>query len=146
MWFLHFRHGQHAVNMNRCTNAELEDIHFLYRLANGYGRVNVRLYGERYSTRKQPNDQTFARVHQNLAEHGSFGATIDDTLVNSEMDLVARISIAAATIRESPVFSNIYVNPCHVGIVRACMPMAEISNISCEAFMSYFYFIMFSFL
>ncbi|GFX11908.1 hypothetical protein TNCV_2996921 [Trichonephila clavipes] len=44
----------------------------------------------------------FARVHQNLAKHGSFKAKIDDTPVNSEMDLVARISIAAATIREVP--------------------------------------------
>ncbi|GFU83525.1 hypothetical protein TNCV_4217851 [Trichonephila clavipes] len=89
MWFLHFRHGQSAMNMNRYTNSELVDIHFIYDLANGNGRFAVRLYGERYPTRRQPNHQTLARVHQNLAEHGSFRATIDDTPINSEMDLVA---------------------------------------------------------
>ncbi|GFW79299.1 hypothetical protein TNCV_2477061 [Trichonephila clavipes] len=57
-------------------------------------------------TRRQPNHQTFARVHQNLAEYGSFKATIDDTPVNSEMDLVARISITADTIHETPGISE----------------------------------------
>ncbi|GFV65294.1 RNase H domain-containing protein [Trichonephila clavipes] len=47
----------------------------------------------------QPNHQAFARVHQNLVEHISFKITIDATPVNSEMDLVARISLAPATIR-----------------------------------------------
>ncbi|GFW93330.1 hypothetical protein TNCV_2604481 [Trichonephila clavipes] len=36
-----------------------------------------------------------SRVHQNLVEHGSFRGAIDDPPVNSEMDLVACISIAA---------------------------------------------------
>ncbi|GFX30404.1 hypothetical protein TNCV_3460551 [Trichonephila clavipes] len=50
---------------------------------------SVRLYGERYPTCQQPlNQQTFSRVHQNLAEHGSFKGSINDTLVNLEMDLV----------------------------------------------------------
>ncbi|GFW29224.1 hypothetical protein TNCV_4132981 [Trichonephila clavipes] len=124
------------MNINRYTDVELMDIHFIYCLANGNGRVDVRLYAERYPTRGQPNHQTFTRVHQNLAEHGSFGATIDDTPVNSEMDLVARISIASATIRESPMFSHIYANPCRIGTVCAYMPMVEISNTSCYAFMS----------
>lgn len=65
--------------MNRYTNAELADIHFIYGLANGNGRAAVRLYGERYPTRRQPNHQTFARVHQSLAEHGSFRAMIEGT-------------------------------------------------------------------
>ncbi|GFX00424.1 uncharacterized protein TNCV_2090741 [Trichonephila clavipes] len=34
---------------------------------------------ERYPTRRQPNHQTFARVHQNLVERGSFRATIEGT-------------------------------------------------------------------
>ncbi|GFU64800.1 hypothetical protein TNCV_2128741 [Trichonephila clavipes] len=38
------RHGQRAMNMNRDTNAELVDIHFIYGLANGNGRVLVRLH------------------------------------------------------------------------------------------------------
>ncbi|GFT97666.1 transposase-like protein [Trichonephila clavipes] len=79
MWFLHFRHGQHAMNMYRFTNSELADIHFIYGLADGNGRAAVRLYRERYPTRRQPNHQTFARVHQNLVERGSFRATIEGT-------------------------------------------------------------------
>ncbi|GFW69938.1 hypothetical protein TNCV_1403911 [Trichonephila clavipes] len=83
------RHGQRVMNMNCYMNAELADIHFIYGLANRNGRVAVQLYGGKYPTRRQPNHQTFSRVHQNLVEHGSFRATIDDTPVNSEMDLVA---------------------------------------------------------
>ncbi|GFX84973.1 hypothetical protein TNCV_4998021 [Trichonephila clavipes] len=33
--------------------------------------MDVRLHGERYLTRRQPNHQTFPRVHQNLVEYGS---------------------------------------------------------------------------
>ncbi|GFV61718.1 hypothetical protein TNCV_188761 [Trichonephila clavipes] len=101
MGFPHFRHGQRAIN-NRNSNAELAVIHFIYGLAKGNGRVDVRLYEEIYQTRGQPNNQTLAGLHQNQVEHGSFRAPTDDTHVNSKMDLVARISIAAATIRETP--------------------------------------------
>ncbi|GFU31323.1 hypothetical protein TNCV_8721 [Trichonephila clavipes] len=89
MWFPYFRHEQRAMNMNRYTNAELADIHFIYDLAKRNGRVAVRLYGERYPTRWPPNHQTFIRVQQNLVEHGSFRATIDDTTVNSKLNLGA---------------------------------------------------------
>ncbi|GFT40790.1 hypothetical protein TNCV_1583931 [Trichonephila clavipes] len=41
--------------------------------------------------------------HESLYEPDSLGkTTIDDILVNSEMELMTRISIAAATIRETP--------------------------------------------
>ncbi|GFS90679.1 hypothetical protein TNCV_3771051 [Trichonephila clavipes] len=126
-------------------------------LVNGNGRVAVRLYGkdiqrvgnrilkrfsqriwtcccsvvwERYPTCRQPNHQTFARVLQNPAEHGSFGSTIISTPVNSQMDSMARISIAAA---ELPVFSNMSANPCCIGVGRAYMPVAAISKTSCDA-------------
>ncbi|GFW24345.1 integrase_H2C2 domain-containing protein [Trichonephila clavipes] len=79
-------------------NAKLADIHFVYGQANGNGRIAFQLYRKRYPTRWQPNHQTFARVHQNRAEHGSFTATIEDTFVNSEMDLAALISNVSATI------------------------------------------------
>ncbi|GFW28291.1 hypothetical protein TNCV_4639581 [Trichonephila clavipes] len=88
IWFAHFKHGQRAMNMNHYTNAEMADIHFINGLANGNGSVTVRLYGERYPTKWQPNHQTFARVHQNLVEQGFFKIAIDETPVNSEMDLV----------------------------------------------------------
>ncbi|GFX82473.1 hypothetical protein TNCV_2166211 [Trichonephila clavipes] len=89
MWFPHLIHGQRAMSMNRYTNAELVDILFNYGPADGNGRVAVRLHGERYPTRWQLNHQVFARMHQNLVEHGSFRATIDDMPVKSEMDLLS---------------------------------------------------------
>ncbi|GFY35770.1 hypothetical protein TNCV_4841471 [Trichonephila clavipes] len=79
VWFPHFRYGQRAMSSNHYTNAEFADIHFIYGLINGNERVSVRLFGKRYSTRRQPNHLTFARVHQNLAEHGSFRVTIEGT-------------------------------------------------------------------
>ncbi|GFW22263.1 hypothetical protein TNCV_1430171 [Trichonephila clavipes] len=85
MWFSHFRHGQRGMNMNPYTNAKLVDILFIYGLANGNGRVAVRLHGGRYPKRWQPNHQTFDKVHQNLAEHGPFRVTIDNTPVSSEI-------------------------------------------------------------
>ncbi|GFX12760.1 hypothetical protein TNCV_3437341 [Trichonephila clavipes] len=80
---------QRAMNMNRYTNAALADIHFIYGIADGNERVAVQLYGKRYPTRRQPKHETFARLHQNLADHGFFRAMIDDMPINSEMDLVA---------------------------------------------------------
>ncbi|GFU26497.1 hypothetical protein TNCV_2463411 [Trichonephila clavipes] len=60
-----------------------------------------------------------------------------NTPVNSEMDLVERISIVAATIREtSGICEHVRQSLCHVGIVRAYIPMAAKSNTSCYAFMS----------
>ncbi|GFW05562.1 DUF4817 domain-containing protein [Trichonephila clavipes] len=67
------------MNIYRFTNSELEGIHFIYGLADGNGRAAVRLYRERYPTRRQPNHQMFVRVHQNLVERGSFRATIEGT-------------------------------------------------------------------
>ncbi|GFW39682.1 hypothetical protein TNCV_3188531 [Trichonephila clavipes] len=67
------------MDLNRYTNTELADIHFIYGLANLNGRVVIWLYGERYPARRQPNDLTFNQVHPNLAEHGSFRIMIDGT-------------------------------------------------------------------
>ncbi|GFU34322.1 hypothetical protein TNCV_1991181 [Trichonephila clavipes] len=85
--------------------------------------------------RRQPNHQTFARVHQNLAEHGSFRATIDDTLINSEIDLVARISNTCVTIRETP--ENYYWRPEMVFFIlptlQESIENVEITEISTKA-------------
>ncbi|GFU47870.1 hypothetical protein TNCV_4966841 [Trichonephila clavipes] len=95
-------YGQRPMNMNRYTNSELADIHFIYDLVNRNGRVDVRLYGERYTTRWKPNPQMLTRMPQNLAEHGSFRVMINGIPANSEINLMALISIAIATIRETP--------------------------------------------
>ncbi|GFW47606.1 hypothetical protein TNCV_583181 [Trichonephila clavipes] len=46
MRFTHFRHRQWAMNMNRYTNTELTDIHFIYDPAHGNRRVAVWFYEE----------------------------------------------------------------------------------------------------
>ncbi|GFS76946.1 hypothetical protein TNCV_3756211 [Trichonephila clavipes] len=119
-------------------NAELADIHFIYGLANGNGRVAVQLYGERYPTRRQSNHQTFTRVHQNLVEHRYFRVTISNTLVDSEMDLVTRISNAASRICEKPsIFEHgrqSMSRRCH----KCIHANAAISGTSCDALMSCF--------
>ncbi|GFU97341.1 hypothetical protein TNCV_3889561 [Trichonephila clavipes] len=65
--------------MNHYSNAELTDIHFVYGLGHGNGRAAVRLYGERYPTRRQQNLHTLTQVHQNFAKHGSFRVMIECT-------------------------------------------------------------------
>ncbi|GFV63195.1 hypothetical protein TNCV_2077271 [Trichonephila clavipes] len=67
------------MNMNRYTNTELADTHFIYDLAKGSERAAVRLYREINPTRRQPNHQTFTRVYQNLAEQVSIKGTIEST-------------------------------------------------------------------
>ncbi|GFU51141.1 hypothetical protein TNCV_966331 [Trichonephila clavipes] len=60
---------KHVMNMNRYTNAEFGDIHFIYYLPNGNGRVAVRLYVERYVTSRQSNHQTFTWVYHDLGRN-----------------------------------------------------------------------------
>ncbi|GFU79384.1 hypothetical protein TNCV_871551 [Trichonephila clavipes] len=64
------------MSMNRCTNAELVDIHFIYALANGNGRASVRLFGGNI---QRDGNRIIKHSLRNLAEHGSFRATIEGT-------------------------------------------------------------------
>ena len=57
------------MNMNDYTIPVLADMEVLL----------FNCMGKRYPTRRQPNHQTFARLHQNLAVHGSIKATIEST-------------------------------------------------------------------
>ncbi|GFY24441.1 calcium-activated chloride channel regulator 1 [Trichonephila clavipes] len=91
--------------MNRYTNAELADSHFIYGLANENGRASVRVVKGKITNMVAIESLNF---HLGTSEHGSFRARIDDTPVNFEIDLEARISIAAATIRETPgIFEHV---------------------------------------
>ncbi|GFV03491.1 DUF4817 domain-containing protein [Trichonephila clavipes] len=54
------------------TNAELTDMHLAYGAANCSGPAAQRLYAERYPMRRIPSHNFFARLHQRLAETGSF--------------------------------------------------------------------------
>ncbi|GFX45479.1 hypothetical protein TNCV_2740161 [Trichonephila clavipes] len=123
------------MNMNRYTNTELADIYFIYDLSNRNGCVAVRLYRERYPTRRKPNHQMFTQLHQNL-DLSEPRLTTHSSILKwtwwHEYPLVLLRSV------KHPVFSNMSANPFRVGVVRAFMPMAEISNISLDALISYF--------
>ncbi|GFW50164.1 hypothetical protein TNCV_4695821 [Trichonephila clavipes] len=67
--FPQFRHGKRPMNMNHYTNAELVDINFIYCLTIGNGRAAFRLYGEPYSSSRQPG----------ASGPGSFRATTEST-------------------------------------------------------------------
>ncbi|GFV57797.1 uncharacterized protein TNCV_3071761 [Trichonephila clavipes] len=54
------------------TNAELADMHLAYGAANCSGPAAQRLYAERYPMRRILSHNFFARLHQRLAETGSF--------------------------------------------------------------------------
>lgn len=57
--------------MNRYTNAEMTDMHFIYGLADGNSREARRLYLERFPNRNVPDRKTFQSIHQRLHETGS---------------------------------------------------------------------------
>ncbi|GFT37180.1 HTH_48 domain-containing protein [Trichonephila clavipes] len=121
------------MNMN-CYIGELAYIHFNYGPANGNGRFAVSLHGEGYSMKRQPNRQTFAWEHQNLTEHGSFNfmATIDDSPSNLKWIWWHEYPSLQLRSVKRLIFSNMSSNPCRIGDVRAYVPMAAISNTSCD--------------
>ena len=57
--------------MERYTNGELADVHFVYGIAEGNGRTSAQIYRERFPDRGQPDHHLFARVHQNLCDYGT---------------------------------------------------------------------------
>lgn len=59
-------------NMERFSNSELADIHFIYGYCNGNARAAVREYQRRFPGRRLPHRMVFSRVHRNLVENGSF--------------------------------------------------------------------------
>ena len=61
--------------MQRFSNNELADIHFIYGYCNGNTRAAVREYQRRFPARRQPNRTIFSNVHINLVENGSFRRT-----------------------------------------------------------------------
>ncbi|GBM39900.1 hypothetical protein AVEN_250221-1 [Araneus ventricosus] len=69
---LHFACRQSGGKMERCTNAELVDMHLAYGTADCNGRAAQRLYAQRYTRRQTPSHAFFARLHQRLSDSGSF--------------------------------------------------------------------------
>ncbi|GFX11882.1 hypothetical protein TNCV_2996661 [Trichonephila clavipes] len=64
------------MNMNRYTNAELADIHFICGLANGNGRAAVLFWGKK--SNEEATESSNVR-YQNLEVHRSFTVTIEGT-------------------------------------------------------------------
>ena len=62
--------------MERFTNAELADMHFVYGLADGNARQAQRLYEERFPHREVPDQRHFQRLHQRLRETGNLQASL----------------------------------------------------------------------
>ncbi|GBN01270.1 hypothetical protein AVEN_222628-1 [Araneus ventricosus] len=56
----------------------------VYGLNNINGRVAVQLYRERFPSRRIPNPQMFAHVHQNISEHGFFTVPMQDTGLDTD--------------------------------------------------------------
>lgn len=55
------------------TPQEYADMHFVYGFCNGNSSAAVREYQSRFPNRRVPSSAVFTRVHQRLAETGSFG-------------------------------------------------------------------------
>lgn len=58
--------------MNRYTNAEMTDMHYIYGLADGNALEARRLYTERFPGRIAPDRKTFESIHRRLYETGTF--------------------------------------------------------------------------
>ncbi|KMQ83534.1 hypothetical protein RF55_19752 [Lasius niger] len=58
--------------MNRYTNAEMTDMHFVYGLANGNSLQAKRLYSEQFPNRRIPDRKTFVNIHQRFHDTGAF--------------------------------------------------------------------------
>lgn len=58
--------------MERFSNRELADIHFVYGLCNGRARAAVQEYLRRFPNRRIPDYRVFINTHRNLIDHGSF--------------------------------------------------------------------------
>jgi hypothetical protein len=56
----------------RYGNEEYADMHFMYGNANGNAPEAARLHQEAFPRRRQPDNRTFTRVHQQLREYGNF--------------------------------------------------------------------------
>ncbi|GFT04312.1 uncharacterized protein TNCV_1928731 [Trichonephila clavipes] len=82
------------------TNAELADMHLAYGAANCSGPAAQRLYAERYPMRRIPSHNFFARLHQRLAETGSF----------ERADMV-RVRTARTPAVEQNVLQHVEKNP-----------------------------------
>ncbi|GFU53974.1 uncharacterized protein TNCV_3442581 [Trichonephila clavipes] len=61
--------------MDRFANAELADMHLMYRAAQGNGAAAEIMYRERFPGRKHTDRRTFERIHRELRTSGTFYAS-----------------------------------------------------------------------
>ncbi|GFT53160.1 hypothetical protein TNCV_4232761 [Trichonephila clavipes] len=55
--------------------AQNADMHYMYGLANGNGRVVLRMYHAQFPNRRKPDHSIFQRLHRQLHETRSFYVT-----------------------------------------------------------------------
>lgn len=63
--------------MDNYTNSEKVDMLLVYGFCQGNGRKSVRVYMQRFPTRRIPNHQTFASIERHLRETGSLKSNFE---------------------------------------------------------------------
>ncbi|KAF8788474.1 hypothetical protein HNY73_006509 [Argiope bruennichi] len=61
------------------THRELADMHLVYGMANCNGREALRMYRQKYFSRKMPSRSFFAIIHRRLCETGSLDVHMPDS-------------------------------------------------------------------
>lgn len=88
--------------MQRYSNAEKADIHYMYGAANGNAVAAQRLYRERFPQRPVPDRRIFQRVHRQLCETGSFHADRRDAGCSRTVRTPHRIEAIVDDVDERP--------------------------------------------
>ncbi|GFQ99258.1 hypothetical protein TNCT_534441 [Trichonephila clavata] len=63
---IHSSRGCVGCNMTSYTHRELADMHLVYGMANCNGREALRMYRQKYPSRKMPSRSFFATIHRRL--------------------------------------------------------------------------------
>lgn len=114
--------------MNRYSNEEFADIHFIYGYCNGNARQAALEYANRFPNRRAPNRQTFQNVHTRLRERGQFNpgrdsvgnvqhqVIVDDAILNlvtqNPQTSTRRIGLQMG-VSQSKVWRTIHTNRLH---------------------------------
>ncbi|GFR25188.1 hypothetical protein TNCT_64591 [Trichonephila clavata] len=84
------------------THRELADMHLVYGMANYNGREALRMYSQKYLSRRMPSRSFFATIHRRFRETGSLDVHKPDS---------GRQRISRAVDAEERVFHALQCNP-----------------------------------
>ncbi|GFT06509.1 hypothetical protein TNCV_3356341 [Trichonephila clavipes] len=105
------------MNMNRYTNAKLAHIHLIYDLPT---EMDVLLFSCMGKDIQRVGNRIIKHSLGCIRTYRSFVLSEPRSTTNSEMDLVARISITAATIREMTGMPCLSIHVASVSCVHTC--------------------------